>query len=128
PVAVTLAELPQFRSGTPGLEVHRPDVSLATNLRFEPFAEGIHGGDAHAMQPARAGLVAALAVELAARVNLRQHDFQRRLAPLIGHRPDGDAASVVDDRRAAVSVDGDLNPFRIAGHGFVDRVVDDLEH
>ena len=39
---------------------------------------------------------------------------------------DRDAAAVVDDAAAAVGEQRDVDAGRVAGHGLVDRVVDDL--
>src|SRR5581483_10814509 len=56
-------------------ELLTPDLPVAVDLGYEPLRERVHDRDADAVQPAR-DLVAALA-ELAAGVQLRQHDGQR---------------------------------------------------
>src|SRR5690606_27464260 len=74
-----------------------------------------------------AGDGVATATELAAGVQLRQHQLDGGLAL---HRVDvgRDPASVVHHPHAAVGQQGDLDPVRVAGQGLVDRVVDDLAH
>ena len=67
----------------------------------------------------------AVAAELAAGVQLRQDDGQRRQA-LVPHHVDGDAAAAVLDRDRVVGVEGDLDAVVAARQRLVDRVVDDL--
>ncbi len=66
-----------------------------------------------------------VALELAAGVQLGQHDLRRGLL-LDRVLVDRDAAAVVDHRDRVVDVDHDFDPVTEAGLGFVDRVVDDL--
>ena len=80
--------------------------------------------DAHAVQAAR-HLVAA-AAELAAGVQHGQHDLGRRGLAVLGVTADRDAPAVVDDLAAAVGQQRDVDAGAVAGHGLVDRVVDDL--
>ena len=65
-------------------------------------------------------------VELAARVEHREHDFRGRPTALV--HVDRNPASVVDDRDRVVDVDGDVDLVAETGEGFVDGVVDDLVH
>src|SRR5262249_13663240 len=66
-------------------------------------------------------------LELASRVEARQHALGRRFARfLVGvHR---DAAAVVAHRARAVGVENDLDAVAVAAHGFVYGVVHGLVH
>ena len=78
------------------------------------------------MEAARDLVRGLLAAELAARVELRQHDRQGGHA-LVGHLVDGDPRAVVDHRHRAVRMDGQLDRVGAPGEGLVDSVVDHLE-
>ena len=69
---------------------------------------------------------AVLAAELAAGVQLRHHDVDRRHAG--GVHGDRDAAAVVSDLDAAVLEQSHVDLGGVAGHRLVHRVVDDLPH
>ncbi len=99
------------------------DLSDAADLDVESDREGVHDGDADAVQSAR-DLVGVL-VEFSAGVQGRHDDFRGR-ALLRRVHVGRDAAAVVDDGDAAVVVDHDLDLRAVAGQGLVDRVVDDL--
>ena len=101
------------------------DLAAAADLHLERLGEGVHDRHADAVQAA-GHLVGAL-VELAAGVQLGEHDLRRRHA-LGGVDLDRDAAPVVLDRDAGVDVDGHVDAGAVAGQRLVDRVVDDLEH
>lgn len=72
-----------------------------------------------------AGHRVGVAVELAARVQLGEHDLDGRLV-LLGVHVDRDAAAVVDYPHPTVGEEGNLDLGGVARHRFVDRVVDDL--
>ena len=72
-----------------------------------------------------AGGLVGLVVELAAVLEHRHHAFQRGLAD-VRIDVDGDAAAVVGHGDRAVAVDGHRDHGGVAGHDFVDRVVDDF--
>ena len=55
------------------------DLPVALHLRDEPLGERVDDGDAHAVQAA--GDLVAVAAELAAGVQLRQHDRRARAGP-----------------------------------------------
>ena len=73
-----------------------------------------------------AGDLVALAAELAAGVEHREHDLGRRLVGVLGMRVDRDAAPVVDDAAAAIGKQRHIDAGRVARERLVDRVVDDL--
>ena len=76
-----------------------------------------------------AGDGVAAAAELPAGVQHREHDLDGGAAVLrAGDGLHGDAAAVVRDAHGAVRVDGDEDLVGVAGHRFVDGVVDDLVH
>ena len=102
------------------------DLAVALDLGDELLGEGVHDRDAHAVQAA--GDLVGVVVELAARVQDREDDLERRHALLLRVLLDGDAAAVVLDRDGVVRMDGHLDLGAVARHGLVDRVVDDLPH
>ena len=93
------------------------------DLGDQPLRERVHDRDADAVQAA--GHLVAVAAELAAGVELRQHDGHRR-HPLLGDDLDRDAAPAVSHRDRVVGVDRHLDRLVVAREGLVDRVVDDL--
>ena len=104
-------------------EAHAVDLAVAADLDLEPVGEGVHAGDADAVEAA-GDLVAAVA-ELAAGVQDREDDLDGG-AVLGGVHVDGDAAAVVAHGAGAVGVERDVHVRAEAGHGLVDGVVDDL--
>jgi len=68
----------------------------------------------------------ATSAELAAGVQHGQHDLGRRHLGVLHRRIDGDATAVVANLATAVWLEPDLDRAGVAGHGFVDGVVDDL--
>ena len=99
------------------------DLAAQLDLEVELVGERVHARDADAVQTARD--LVGLVVELAARVQRRQHDLGRGPAEL-RVRVDRDAAAVVVDGDRVVAVDRDSDRVAEAGDGLVDRVVDDL--
>src|SRR5581483_6033827 len=99
------------------------DLAVAANLRDEPLGERVDDGDADAVKAA--GDLVALAAELAAGVQLRQDDRQRR-QPLVLDDVDRDARTPVLDGYRIVRMERDLDPVVAAGERLVDGVVDDL--
>ena len=76
------------------------------------------------MQAARDGVAAA--TELAAGVQHREHDLDRRLGRVGRVRVDRDATAAVDHADAAVGQDRHVDQVVVTGQRLVDRVVDDL--
>ncbi len=122
------AELLQFARHHAFGELHRPDVTAATDFGFEPLATGVDGGDADAVQTAGAGLVAARTIELAAGVDLGEDDFKCGTVIELRHRSDGNAAAVVDAGDRAVGVDANGDGRRVLVDVLIDAVVDDFVH
>jgi hypothetical protein len=110
------------------LEVEVVALAVPVDLALEPRRERVHHGHADAVQAA--GDLVALALELAARVELAEHRLDRghALELGVGHLVDRDAAAVVDDLAPTVGEQRDLDVGRVPRHGLVDRVVDDLVH
>ena len=100
------------------------DLPVALDRGDEPFRERVHDRDADAVEAA--GDLVALAAELAAGVELRQHDRRAPGRPVPSIDVDRDAAAVVDDGDRVVGMDRDLDRVVEAGHRLVDGVVDDL--
>ena len=72
-----------------------------------------------------AGDLVAVPAELAARVQLRKHDGERREVLILDH-VDGNPRAVVDDRHRMVGVQPHLDEVVAARERLVDGVVDDL--
>ncbi len=125
PGAVGVAGTRQRRSRCPAvLERLGVVAAVAVDRELEPSRERVDDGDAHAVQSA--GDLVALASELAARVQCRQHDLGRGLIRVFGMRIDRDAASVVDDATPAIGEQRHIDPARMPREGLVDGVVHDL--
>src|SRR5690606_19453161 len=106
-------------------ELHTVTLAAAVDLDDHLGRQGVHDRHAHAVQAA--GHLVALAVELAAAVELGQRDLDaRHLLGLVHVR--GDATAVVDDATAAVGEEGHVDAGGVPGHRLVDGVVDDLPH
>ena len=76
-----------------------------------------------------AGDLVGILVELAARVQLREHDFgggALRIVVVVLLDADRDAAAVVAHRARAIRVQRDVAFRAVSGQDLVDRVVDDL--
>ena len=99
--------------------------AVAVDREVEVLAERVHDRHADAVEPA--GDLVALAAELAAGMQLRQHDGGRGQA-LVLHHVDGDPTAVVVDRDGSVRMERDLDLGGVAGERFVDAVVEDLEY
>lgn len=99
-------------------------MTVAINGQPQVLRQGIDHGDTDAMQAT--GNLVAVVIELAACVQHGHDDFRRRTAFFV--HADGNATTVVEDTDRTVGVDGYRNAVGMAGRGFVDRVVDDLEH
>ncbi len=124
--AFALAELLETAHHRAAGKVHRPDVAFAADFGLEPFGKRVDGRDADAVQTAGARLVAAAAVELAAGVNLGEHDLEGRAIVHVGHGADGDAAAIVGGGDAAVGIDLDHDHRGEAVDRFIDAVVNDF--
>ncbi len=108
--------------------VHLPRKAVAPDLDVELFAQRVHAAHAHAVQTARNLVVRR--IELAARMQHRQHHLHRRHHLAVGQRlvVHRNAAAVVDHRDGVVDVDRHIDPRRVPGQRLVDRVVDHLIH
>ena len=100
------------------------DLAVAAHLGDEPLGERVDDGDADAVQAA--GDLVAVAAELAAGVELREDDRQRRLALALDMMSTGMPRAPVADRHRVVGVEGHLDAVVAARESLVDRVVDDL--
>ena len=105
------------------LELLPVDLAVAAHLGHEALGERVDHRDAHAVQAA--GHLVALAAELAAGVELREDDGERRQS-LLRHHVDGDAGAPVLDRDRVVGMERDLDAVVAARERLVDRVVDHL--
>ena len=99
------------------------DLPVASHLGDEPLGERVHDRDADAVEAA--GDLVAVPAELAARVQLREHDGERREV-LILDQVDRNPRAVVDDRHRMVGVQPHLDEVVAARERLVDGVVDDL--
>ena len=114
-----------WRRGTFVLLVEH--LAIAADFDFAPFGKEVDDGAADTVQAA-GGLVRAF-FELAAEFEDGHHAFQRGhiAAGFFGELSvafDGNAEAVVFDGDGAVHIDRDANDRGMAGHRFVDRVID----
>ena len=117
------ADLLERRVGDAELEGLPPQVAAVLDLDDQHRRQGVHHGDADAVQAA--GHLVAAAAELAAGVQQRQrHRHRGELLPRGG--VGRDAAAVVDDLDAAVGPQREHDAVAVAGERLVDGVVDDL--
>src|SRR5216683_2167947 len=98
-----------------------PDSSVARNFELEPVGERVDYGDADAVQTA--GDFVGFAVEFSTGVQNGEDNFCGRTL-FRGVHVDRNAAAVVDHRDGIIGVYGDIDFVGVAGHGFVDRIVD----
>ena len=103
-----------------------PHEALAPDLDVEAGRQRVDHRRADAVQAARDRVSAA--AELAAGVQHRQHDLDRRLGRVGRVRVDRDASAVVDHADAAVGEDRHVDEVVVPGERLVDGVVDDLVH
>ena len=97
---------------------------VAPDPHLHPFRQRVHHRRADAVQAA--GNLVGRLIELAARVQARQHHLGRRDA-FLGVDVGGDAAAVVTHRHAAVAVQRQLDAGGVPRLRLIDGVVDDLE-
>ncbi len=101
-----------------------PQLAIPRHLDRQFVGEGVDHRDADAVQPAR-GLIS-IAAELAAGMEHRQDDLERRFAGEFGMRVDRDAAAVIAHGDGVVDAELDLDAAGMAGDRLVHRIVDDL--
>ena len=123
-VAALAHNLERLRDVAAG-ELNVVDLAAALDLHLHPVRERVHAAHADAVQTARDLVVGA--VELAARVQDREHDLDGG-AMLRGMHVDGDAAAVVRHAEGAVRVDLHVHERAVPRKRLVDRVVDHLVH
>ena len=103
-----------------GLFPHR---AIARNFQLEPVGKRVDDGNADAVQAA--GNFVGVAVEFSAGVQHGEHHFGGGTL-FGGVHVHGNAAAIVDDGDGIVRVHGDVDFVGVAGHGFVDGIVDDF--
>ena len=106
------------------MERHEMSFSHAVDLDLNHARQGVHHRDADAVKAA--GNLVALASELAACVQDREHNLGGRKVVVLLVPIDRDAAAVVPDLDTAVGHDPNIDAVAVAGHGLIDRIVDDL--
>ena len=99
-------------------------LAVAVDFDLDAHRECVDNRDAHTVEATR-NLVA-LAAELAAGVEHREHDLGRGQVFVLGVFADGDSTTIVANLAAAVRKQVDFDSARVTGHGLVDRVIDDL--
>ena len=98
-------------------------LAITVDVRLQPFAQGVNHADADAVQAA--GHLVAVAVELAAGMQSREHHLECTDLDVLVHF-DGDAPPVVFDRAGAIDLNADQNLRALAGERLIDRVVEHL--
>src|SRR5713226_9365691 len=116
-----LSGLLQFGGGLALFVGLLPDSSIARNFELEPVGERVDHGDADAVQTA--GDFVGFAVEFSTGVQDGEDNFCGRTL-FRGVHVDRNAAAFVDHRDGIIGVYGDIDFVGVAGHGFVDRIVD----
>jgi hypothetical protein len=103
-------------------------LAVAVDLDDEALGQGVHHAHPDAVEAARD--LVAVAAELAAGVQHREHDLDRALALVRARRIriDRDATAVVLHPAPTVGLQRDVDAVGVARHGLVDGVVDDLPH
>ena len=105
-----------------GILLHE-DLAFAVDLCAEMVGEGVHAGDADAVQTA--GNLVAVFAELTAGVEHREDHLEGGAFLLFVHAR-RDAAAVIFDGDGIVFVDGNQDVVAETGEGFVDGVVHDF--
>ncbi len=118
-----LAELLQAGHRNAARKTLAIELAAARDLDLEMVRKRVDDRDADAVQATR-GFVD-LAVELAARMQRRHDDFERRLLEF-RMRIDRNAAAIVGHRQISVGRKLDIDESRVAGDRLVHRIVDDL--
>ena len=113
----------QLRSGDALFVGLLPDFALAPDFEIEPVGKRVDDRDADAVQAA--GNFVGVAIEFSARVQDGHHDFGGGLF-FGGVHVHGNAAAVVDHGDAVVVVHDDVDLVAVAGHRFVNGVVDNF--
>ena len=108
----------------PSAEALAVQLAVAGNLDRGVARQRVDDADPDAMQAARCGI--GLARELAARVQHRQDDLERRLVRELGMRVDRHAAAIVDDRQPVADIQHHLDPRGMACDRLVHRIVEHL--
>ena len=104
------------------LGVHLLEVTaVSPDVELELVRQGVHARHAHTVKAT--GHLVAAGVELAAGMQHRHHDLGGRTL-LLGVHVGGDAPPVVGDGARAVVAEHDADGVAVAGHRFIDGVVD----
>ena len=116
----------EFLGDVAALEHQMRHLAIAERGDFHAFGQCVGHAHAHTVQTAREAVRAALAfVELAARVQPGEHQFDDRCF-FLGVHAKRDAAAIVLDADGTVGEQGDADFFAKTGQGFVGSVVDHL--
>ncbi len=101
------------------------DLAVAGDLDLEPIGKRVHALGAHTMETA--GEFIRTLAELAARVQIRQHELDGRHLELRVH-VDRDAASVILDGTRPIRMQRHVDAGAISRQVFVDRIVEHLKN
>ena len=121
------AKLLQWSGHLATLEVHRPELFVASNFHLEPFRKCVDRCQADTVQPTCSCLVTTLAIEFSSRVNLGEHDFKCRATLVFFEDSNRNSAAIILNADTAVIMQNDGDGGRMAVYRFVDAVVDHLE-
>ncbi len=120
PGLARLAGLLQLVGGLAFFVSLLPHRAITRNFQLQPVGKRVHDGNAHAVETA--GNFVRVAIEFAAGVQDRQHNFRSR-ALLRRVHVHGDAAADVDHGDRFVGVHRNVDLIRKAGHRFINRIV-----
>src|SRR3989440_3995603 len=109
----------------PSFEPHPVLLAFSAHADLERLAQTVDDAESDTMEAARDAVH--LVFELAARVHPRDDEFDTGNAAF-RVEVDWNPPAVVGDGHAPVLIQRDLDFLTKAGHGFVDRIVDDFMH
>ena len=100
-------------------------LAVTPDRQLETVREGVDDRDPDTMQATRD--LVGIVIEFAARVQHGHDDLGGR-HPFFRMNTDRNAATIVSNADRIVRVNGDADLAAVPRQGFIDRIVDDLEH
>src|SRR5215472_15779311 len=114
----------QFAGGCTATIGLTPQPPVARDLDFESIRQRVDNRYADTVQTARGAID--LAAKLAAGVQHRQNDFERRFVREARMRIDRNTAAVITDRQPIAGRQLNLDARRIAGDSLIHRIIENF--